>query len=72
LLFFVLQDQSGQTVIDALYEKDAEIYGEEDALIKQTRCQKNLEKRRKLSCVGGSRERAKWRWVRFPGPAFFR
>jgi hypothetical protein len=49
LLFLVLHDKSGQTVLAALYEKDAEKYGEEDALIKQARCQKNLEKRRKIS-----------------------
>jgi hypothetical protein len=35
----------------ALYEKDAENHGEEDALIKQVRCQMSLEKRRKLSIV---------------------
>ncbi len=46
LLFLVLHDKSGQTVLAALYEKDAE--KEEDALIKQARCQKNLEKRRKI------------------------
>jgi hypothetical protein len=51
-LFFVLQDESGQTVIDALYEKDAENY-EEDALIKQARCDKKLEKRRKMPCLEG-------------------
>jgi hypothetical protein len=39
-------------------KKDAENYGEEDALIKQAICQKNLEKRRKLSCVGGWELRA--------------
>ncbi len=33
-------------------------YGEEDELLKQVRCQKNLEKRRKISCVGGSKEGA--------------
>jgi hypothetical protein len=35
----------------ALYEKDSEKYGEEDALIKKARCQKNWEKRGKISCV---------------------
>ncbi len=49
---------SGQTVLAALYEKYAEKYGEEDELLKQARCQKNLEKRRKISCVGGSKEGA--------------
>jgi len=34
LLFFVQHDESGQTVLAALYEKDAEKYGEEDVLIK--------------------------------------
>jgi hypothetical protein len=34
LLFFVLQDESGQTVLASLYEKDAEKYGEVDALMK--------------------------------------
>ncbi len=53
LLFFVLQ-----TVMAAFYEKDAEIYGEEETLIIQTRCQKNLKKRRELSCDEGSREGA--------------
>jgi hypothetical protein len=42
----------------ALYEKDAEKYGEEDELLKKARCQKKLEKRRKISCVGGSKEGA--------------
>jgi hypothetical protein len=46
-LYFVVHDESGQTVLAALYEKDAEKYGEEDEIVKQTRCQKNLEKRRK-------------------------
>ncbi len=41
------------TVLAALYEKDAENYGEEDVLIKQARCKKNLETTRKISCVGG-------------------
>ncbi len=49
LLFFVLHDESGHTVLAALYQKDAENYGEEDALIKQARNQKNFEKRMKLS-----------------------
>jgi hypothetical protein len=43
--------ESGQTVFPAFYEKDAEKYGEEDASVKQARCQKNLEKRRKISSV---------------------
>jgi hypothetical protein len=38
---------------------------------KQARCKKNLEKRRKISCVGGSKEGAKWHWVRAPLSAFF-
>jgi hypothetical protein len=42
----------------ALYEKDAEKYGEEDELLKKARCQKKLEKRRIISCVGGSKEGA--------------
>jgi hypothetical protein len=37
----------------ALYEKDAEKYGEEDALIKQARFRKNLEKITKIYCVFG-------------------
>jgi hypothetical protein len=31
LLFFVLHEESGQTVFSALYDKDAEKYGKEDA-----------------------------------------
>jgi hypothetical protein len=58
-------------IIAALYEKDAENYGEEDVLIKHAICEKNLETRRKLSCVRGTREGAKWRWLRAPHPAFF-
>ncbi len=50
LLFFVLLHMSGQTILAALNEKDAEKYGEEDEPIKKTRCQKILEKRGKLSC----------------------
>jgi hypothetical protein len=34
LLFFVLHNESGETVLAALYEKDVEKYGE-DALIKR-------------------------------------
>jgi hypothetical protein len=46
--FFVLHDQSGQTILAAFYEKDAENNEEEDAPVKKTRCQKNIEK---ISCV---------------------
>jgi hypothetical protein len=45
LLFFILRE-SGQAVFAALYEKDTENYGEEDALIIWNRCKKNLEKTR--------------------------
>jgi hypothetical protein len=38
LLFFVLHDESGQTVLAALYEKDAKKFGEENAIVKQDRC----------------------------------
>ncbi len=37
--FFVLLDESGQAIIAALHEIDAENYGEEDVLIICTRCQ---------------------------------
>ncbi len=70
LLFFVLHDKRGQTIMAALYEKDAENYGEEGALIIWTRCQKNLEKRRKMSCNEGSKEEAKWNWEKTPSPVF--
>jgi hypothetical protein len=58
-------------VIASLYEKDAENYGEKPVFIKQARCQKHLEIRRKISCVGGFREGSNWRWVTAPCPAFF-
>jgi hypothetical protein len=56
LLFFVQHEEIDQTVLAALYEKDAQNYGEEDALIKQARYQKNLEKRKKISCIGGPKK----------------
>ncbi len=70
-LFTARRQLSDPYTVAALCEKDADNYGEEDLLIEQARCQKNLEKRRKLSCDEGSREGAKWRWVRAPLPAFF-
>ncbi len=39
--------------------------------IKKARCQKNWEKRGKISCVWGSGKGAKWRRVVVPRPAFF-
>jgi hypothetical protein len=54
----------------ALYEKVAENYGEEDALIIWIRCQKNLEKRREMSCNEVSKEGAKWSWEKTPRPVF--
>jgi hypothetical protein len=38
-------------LLDALYEKDADKYGEEDEPLKKTRSQQILEKRGKLSCI---------------------
>ncbi len=47
LLYFVLHDKSGQTVIAALHVKDVVDHGEEAAFIIFTRCHKNSEKSRK-------------------------
>ncbi len=40
LLFVLHESRAVKTVLAACYEKDAEKYGEEDALMKQARCQK--------------------------------
>jgi hypothetical protein len=69
LLFFVLLSKSGQTGLAVLFEKMQK--NMKKSANKKARCQKNLEKRRKISRLEGMKNEKNGKGVGVPRPSIF-